>query len=269
MTRSESGRGSVNGSTSGSTNGQLLPTTVGSVNHDPTRPRAPCYSIGGRFTERTRPSPGPQYKVEGGLTSKGTGHSPSFTLTGRPKRSMFETLAASSGQGPGPNAYSVPPLTHTSLERKPPMFSIGLPYASSSTSAANGSSRYSRYAPAPNSYTLPSTLGARVPHVRGGPASTLQGKGSVNKGFSFDHAQTPGPAGYGPVDPGHTTRRAPAVTLKGRPKLPPIKFVTPGPGAYDPSQGENRVNKASPRFSMGVRHGDKVKPLFTLADVSQ
>ena len=157
---------------------------------------------------------------------------------------------------PGPNAYSVPTVQQ-SWERKAPMYSFGFPYR-----------RRDRHAgPAPNTYLLPSTLGSHVPHLKAAPASTIHGKGSDNKGFSFDNAKTPGPAGYGPVDLAYTTKRAPVVTLKGRAKLPPVKLVTPGPGAYDPGNGSN-VSKSSPRFSLGIRHGDNVRPMFTLADVS-
>lgn len=157
---------------------------------------------------------------------------------------------------PGPSAYSLPAV-HQSWERKAPMYSFGFPYRSSTR----------RPGPAPNTYMLPSTIGSHVPHLKAAPASTILGKGSDNKGFSFDNAKTPGPAGYGPVDLSYTTKRAPAVTLKGRAKVPAVKLVTPGPGAYDPGNGSN-VTKSSPRFSLGIRHGDNVRPMFTLADVS-
>ncbi|KAL8593371.1 hypothetical protein ACOMHN_067079 [Nucella lapillus] len=251
MARSESSKGSVNGSTSASTD-YTVPTTVGVVNHDPTKCRAPSYSFGVRYQEKIRPSPGPQYKVESNLTSRGQGHAPSYSLTGRP-RPIFDFMSINSS--PGPSAYNT---NASSLQRRGPGYSFGLSY--NTTRNRNG--------PGPDSYFLPTTLGARVPHLRGAPAATLLGKGSTNKGFSYDQAKTPGPARYAAVDPSYTTQRAPAVTLKSRPKLPPIKFVTPGPGAYDQSKGDS-VAKSSPRFSMGIRHGEKVRPMFTLADVSE
>lgn len=231
-----------------SAHSQSWPTTVGIVNHDPTRQRAPGYSFGVRYEEKVRPTPGPQY------SGPGSDGSPSYSITGRPRRSVWDTMI---NKNPGPNTYSYQDGLHSSWERKAPMYSFGFPYRESKINKG----------PAPNSYPLPSTLGTHVPHLRGARAAAIYGKGSANTGFAYDQSKTPGPAGYNPVDLKFTTKQAPAVTMKGRPKLPPIKLVTPGPGAYD-TGNLNSISKASPRFSMGVRHGDHVNVVFTMADVN-
>lgn len=246
---------SLSGSSKGS-HGELnpVPTTVGIVNHDPTRPRAPGFSFGCRFSEKARPTPGPQYMVESGLTPRGQEHGPSFSIRGRPTRSLW--LTGSSGNSPGPSAYNV--ASNFALrERRGPSYSIGAPYCSD----------HRRAGPAPNAYQLPSTLGMHVNTVRAAPAAAIHGKGSANKGFAYDNSKTPGPAAYGATDPYLTERRAPAVTIKSRTKEPAVKLITPGPGAYDPGNGSN-VSKSGTRFSFGVRHGQQVRPYYTLADVS-
>ncbi|PVD28991.1 hypothetical protein C0Q70_11588 [Pomacea canaliculata] len=233
--------------------GYALPTTIGINNHDPTMERAPGYSIGVRFQEKIRPTPGPQYRISSGLTPRGKWTSPSYSISGRPSRSVWLTGTA---YNPGPNAYNVQQATPG--ERRAPMYSIGSPFKAPGNTAG----------PGPNAYNLPSTLGNHVPDMRSAPAAAMHGRGSDIKGFSYDNAKTPGPARYNPVDLSLTAARAPVVSIKSRTTVPSVKFPTPGPGAYDVSKAFSNTSKLSPRFHVGVRHGQNARSLFTLADVS-
>ncbi|XP_070190716.1 ciliary microtubule associated protein 1A-like isoform X2 [Littorina saxatilis] len=208
------------------------------------------------WKKKSQSFPGPQYSVNGGQTPRGTGYSPSYSITGRPRRSVWDSMMSGGRSAPAPNCYHISDNS-SAWEHKAPVYSIGAPFHSDKR----------RSGPAPNSYQLPPTMGSRLPNIRAAPASTLRGKGSSNKGFAYDNARTPGPAAYSAVDQAFTMKRSPGFSMKGRTKLPAIKDASPGPGYYDPGSMEN-VTKTSPRFSIGVRHHDSIRPLFTLADVS-
>ncbi|XP_076466740.1 ciliary microtubule associated protein 1B-like isoform X2 [Babylonia areolata] len=238
--------------------GHALPTTVGIVNHDPTRHRAPGYSFGSRPHERDRArAPGPQYSLDNGLTPRGTGYSPSFSITGRPRRTVWDSMVS---KAPGPSTYT--PNIHDPGEKSAPIYSFGRPYRQEGRR---------QNLPAPNTYTLPGTLGPNVPVLKSGPASSMHRKAAETKGFSYDFARTPGPAKYGPVDLSHTMKRAPAATMKGRTKLPSLVTATksPGPADYDPGSSLDKVSSSSPRLRLRVRYHDSLRPpLFTMTDVS-
>ncbi|KAJ7329370.1 hypothetical protein JRQ81_015544 [Phrynocephalus forsythii] len=83
-----------------------LPTNVGYQSHDPSRYRAPAYSLGTRrFQEQQSCSPGPGYLIPTNMTMRGKDGSPAYSIYGRPRDVMpFMT------PGPGPAAYGLPPM---------------------------------------------------------------------------------------------------------------------------------------------------------------
>ncbi|CAG5133226.1 unnamed protein product, partial [Candidula unifasciata] len=216
----------------------LLPPTVGILNHDPTITRAPGYSFGSRYSYSYSHGPGPYY-VDSGLTNTGKENRSGFTLHGRPKRSIWE---AASSNSPGP-VYAI---SNNITDRKPPAYSFGCPYKPS----------YKTEGPGPNAYIISSDL------VRNHRAALIGCRNSDITSFSYDYAQTPGPAHYSNTTP-NVLNGSPAFTMGHKLKAPTCKLITPGPNRYNP--GLEWTNPRSPRFSMGIRHHEDI---LTLAEVS-
>uniref|UniRef100_A0A8D0GQ94 CIMAP1 family member D n=1 Tax=Sphenodon punctatus TaxID=8508 RepID=A0A8D0GQ94_SPHPU len=221
-----------------------LPPTVGFVNHDYTRFTSPVYSfhhrLGNVYLKDS--SPGPCYYVEPQVTRFGRSGGPSYSMLARSKPT---------GQPwtPGPGMYSperAPPLT----QQRSPSFSMG----------SRTKYRQVDPVPAPNSYTLPSLLGPRVPSKSSSPGFTVSG---LNKrgGYSEDLSQTPGPCRYNSTDPNIYRRRRPAFSMLGRPGTPKVTFKTPGPGTHSPERVTVHRTRA-PAYSLGIRHSEFVAPLI-------
>lgn len=120
--------------------------------------------------------------------------------------------------------------------------------------------------PSPGSYEIPTTLGAKVPHMKGGTASSMVGK-SDYMSYSADLAKSPGPAYYPAFSPNLVKRKSPEFSIKGRHINNNIKNPTPGPGAYSPENALSHMPN-SPRAVIGVRHSEFKMPTLTPADIS-
>ncbi|KAL4233110.1 hypothetical protein ACF0H5_007795 [Mactra antiquata] len=192
-------------------------------------------------------SPGPAYNFDPLLGPKGKENKPSYSFGVRIKTPVRKN------ETPGPGAYNTDrsPL----WEKTSPQYSI----------SPRTNLRKVDNVPSPNSYLLPSTLGDRVPHQRGGVAKSILGR-NEKRGFAEDLAKTPGPAKYGAFAPSLTKRKSPEYTVKGRTYPPDAKNNNPGPGAYNP-QNVNYHLEQSPRFLIGVRHSEYCMPQITQADV--
>ena len=73
--------------------------------------------------------------------------------------------------------------------------------------------------PSPNSYTLPSLLGPRVPSKNSSASFSMTARAKTG-GFSEDLAKTPGPGRYRTVDPSVTKRRDPCYSMLTRNFMP-------------------------------------------------
>lgn len=73
--------------------------------------------------------------------------------------------------------------------------------------------------PSPNTYTLPSLLGPRIPNR---PSSACYSMARRQKlgGFDTDYAKTPGPAVYAGMNPDNYQKKAPAFSMLGRQFMP-------------------------------------------------
>lgn len=156
------------------------------------------------------------------------------------------------GATPGPGAYNTdsPPL----WEKRAPHYSISPRHRMRSVDVA----------PAGNVYNLPSTLGDKVPHQKGGTAFSISPRRD-KMGPNEDLANTPGPAKYGAFSPALTKRKSPEYTLQGRNFTPMSKSITPGPGAYSPQEVNSHLEQ-SPRHVIGTRHSEFKMPTLTPAD---
>lgn len=73
--------------------------------------------------------------------------------------------------------------------------------------------------PSPNSYTLPSLLGSKVPNKVSSAAYSMAARATTGS-FSEDLAKTPGPGRYNAVRPSTYVSKAPAYSMLGRSYMP-------------------------------------------------
>lgn len=78
--------------------------------------------------------------------------------------------------------------------------------------------------PSPNSYTLPSMLGPRVPNRASSACYSMPGRISLGS-FDTDYAKTPGPANYGTVTPDIYQKKAPTYSMLARNYMPGGMYV--------------------------------------------
>ena len=78
--------------------------------------------------------------------------------------------------------------------------------------------------PAPNSYSLPTLLGAKIPDKPASAAFSMTGRSKTGS-FAEDLAKTPGPGHYRILEPSVTKRKAPAYSILGRSYMPGGKFL--------------------------------------------
>ncbi|KAM6301739.1 ciliary microtubule associated protein 1A-like [Podargus strigoides] len=215
-----------------------LPSNVGYNLHDPSRNRAPAYSLGPRrdVQEKQR-SPGPRYLLPPGTTVKGKAGTPAFSIYGRPyDMTPFRT--------PGPGYYSPEKAERVTFPSAP---------------ACSLRSRTRHYAgqqtPGPAAYELPPMLGPRVITKNSAPNYSMSGSSNVGT-FSQDLCKTPGPCNYNTVSTNVYKQRAPQYSMLARNDLPGDTTMKPSPNAYYPQQSRQRG------VTFGIRHSDYLTPLI-------
>lgn len=228
-----------------------LPSLTGREGHAPTKTLHPAYSfgrrVGGGFI-RADCSPGPVHQLDPAYTCRGKDGIPSYSLYARHKElASFKT--------PGPGAYQ-PERNATCFqgEKKSPLYSMG------------SRSRYRKRDanPSPNTYTLPTLLGVRVPNKSSSACYSLAKRLKVGD-FATDYAKTPGPARYETTSADMTQPRKPSYSIQARQYMPGDATQKPGPGAHCPEQC-SATRRRAPAYSLGIRHSEFVCPL--IIDVS-
>ncbi|XP_061599678.1 outer dense fiber protein 3-like protein 2a [Cololabis saira] len=225
-----------------------LPSTVGYVNHDFTKPSSPAYSFRSRMSSAmvsVDSSPGPRYYIGAKLTRFGQMETPSYSFSGRGRRAGIKEPFPT----PGPGAYSperAPPL---STHRRSPAFTIGARTRYRSVDAV----------PAPNSYSLPNLLGCHVPHKPSSASYSFSSRRKIGAP-NEDLAMTPGPGRYRSTDPDIYRQRQPSFSMQSRTKRLSYRSDVPGPGTYSPERIYGHLPRP-PSFTMGVRHSEFVMPL--------
>ncbi|CAI8004130.1 Outer dense fiber protein 3 [Geodia barretti] len=224
-----------------------LPSLTGREGHSPTKKIFPAYSfgrkVGGGFIAPDC-SPGPVHNVDPSFTRYGREGVPSYSLYARHKElTAFKT--------PGPGAYR-PEQSQTCFqgEKKMPAYSM----------AARTRYRKRDANPSPNTYTLPTLLGERVPYK---PSSACYSMAKRLKAgdFAADYAKTPGPARYDSVSAELTQPRRPSYSIQARQFMPGDPTQKPGPGAHCPERC-NVTKRQAPAYSLGIRHSEFVCPLI-------
>eukprot|EP00064_Thunnus_orientalis_P010549 superscaffoldBa00001441_g10575 len=223
-----------------------LPSTVGYINHDFTKPSSPAYTFHSRMSSAmvsVDSSPGPRYHIDAKVTRFGRIDTPSYSILGRGRRTgePFQT--------PGPGAYSPEKAPPLNSHRRPPSYTISTRTRYRSVDAV----------PAPNSYILPNVLGCQVPHKPSSASYSFSGRRKVGAP-SEDLSKSPGPGKYNSTNPDIYRQRQPCFSMQRRTKKPNCSSVIPGPGTYSPEKFHVHLPKA-PSFTLGVRHSEFVTPL--------
>ena len=73
--------------------------------------------------------------------------------------------------------------------------------------------------PSPNSYTLPTLLGSKIPNKKSSASHSMTAR-AMTGGFAEDLAHTPGPGNYLTSDPNIYKRKAPGYSMLGRSYMP-------------------------------------------------
>ena len=79
--------------------------------------------------------------------------------------------------------------------------------------------------PSPNSYSLPSMIGPRVPNRTSSAYYSMAKRISLG-GFDTDYAKTPGPARYATTDPDNYQKKAPTYSMLSRNFMPGGKIIS-------------------------------------------
>ncbi|XP_055514839.1 outer dense fiber protein 3-like protein 2 [Leucoraja erinacea] len=221
-----------------------LPPAIGFMGHDLTKHMNPAYTFGRKHSGAlyyNSCSPGPRYYVDPKITRFGRNGTPSYSMAARVKTCDLSKIPAT----PGPGAYN-PECTPHLNEHRSPAYTMG------------SRTRYRKLdtVPAPNSYTLPSLMGPKVPTKPSSACFSVTGRTRRE-----DLSKTPGPGRYNRTDPNIYLRKQPAYSMLGRHELPTYYTQKPGPGAHSPEK-VTITNPSVPAFSLGMRHSEYVTPLI-------
>ncbi|EGD73756.1 hypothetical protein PTSG_05450 [Salpingoeca rosetta] len=194
--------------------GYTLPSAFGSAT-DKRLKSAPSFSFGTRASPKPKEaSPGPVYKIDQALTSRGRATAPAYSLGSR-------ASPLKAPKTPGPGEYRATALDRASTVRTAPAFSMGGRPRSPKDMAV----------PAPGTYKLPPLMSTSPISSKQSSASfTMSGRLKTGS-FHTDHAKTPAPGTYNPVTLDSRKRRAPTYVMTSR-RADKSTSITPGPNTY-------------------------------------
>ncbi|XP_056907241.1 outer dense fiber protein 3-B [Takifugu flavidus] len=219
-----------------------LPGLTGSSEHDPTKYKAPMFSMGMRH-KLANPScsPGPKYSMHPKITRKGHDGTPAFSIYKRRKDPRLV-------QTPGPGAYSPERADRLNFHSAP---------------ACSLSGRHkeinSKQTPSPASYTLPPVLGPNTVVTPAALAYSISGRNKSDSDLNKIPLKSPGLV-YKVVDPSIYRPKAPQYSMTGRNFPPDDSTKKPGPGAHYPEKVTLSKPKA-PSFTFGIRHSQYISSL--------
>ncbi|NXU34239.1 ODF3A protein, partial [Drymodes brunneopygia] len=142
-----------------------LPQTIGFTAHDPTRDRAPAYSLRGTKCPPTENcSPGPRYLIEYSITKTGKQVAPLALVTARPKTKTEVT--------PGPSDYTTD-KANKHIYYTAPVRSMVFRHKDLAGFRT----------PGPGTYTLPRIMGPHTVSTRAEPCYSLRWKSQYQSAF--------------------------------------------------------------------------------------
>ncbi|XP_074016463.1 ciliary microtubule associated protein 1A-like [Numenius arquata] len=215
--------------------------TTGHLAHNPTKTKAPAYSISGaKLPPISSCSPGPRYFVPPAITRNGKHVSPAQNICGLPKIKTEIT--------PGPSDYATEKANRHVFKRPPEQ-----PMAFRHKEAQSQT-------PGPGTYTLPRLIGPNTTYTTASPCYTMVGK-RKRGGFAEDLARTPGPAAFPKVEVDVFKARSPSYTAASKAGAGGDRTVKPGPADY--RVGRVTLTKPeAPASTFGIRHSLYTTPLI-------
>nr|XP_057930738.1 outer dense fiber protein 3-B-like [Doryrhamphus excisus]XP_057930739.1 outer dense fiber protein 3-B-like [Doryrhamphus excisus] len=225
-----------------------LPSLTGYKNHDPTKSKAPSYSLGNRFPRtKLHVSPGPAHFVPSNITKNGRDGAPAFSFGKRRKEPARAEI-------PAPNCYSLESAEKYTF-RSTPSYTLTARRKQLVNSNQSG--------PGPAANMLPPVLGPKTVTIPAVPAYSILGRRKVGT-FLDDLSKSPGPAAYEATDPKTYLRKSPEFSMPGRKFPPQDSTKTPAPGVYCPEKVTSNCSKA-PAFTFGRHHSEKtIIPLMAV-----
>ncbi|XP_072838117.2 protein CIMAP1C [Pogona vitticeps] len=213
---------------------------TGIKDHDVTKYAEPAYTMRVKSKEKlieAVESPGPCYYVDPCLSHLGMWRPISFRMSQERKKTCIPPT-------PAPNEYYVEKI-HPLEEPNAPAYTIGV------RTQYWENSLY----PAPNSYSIPATLGPRLPVLRSAPCLSMASSASVWS-YAKDLVRGPGPAMHTIPEPDVYLHHQPAYSISQR-LNPSSREYTPGPPDYK-AESVNVHKPRAPCFSLGIRHSEYV-----------
>lgn len=224
----------------------LLPSSVGTNNHDVTKKQAAGFSFGTKLPNsifQKTPGPGPAHFLNPKLGRHGIEEKPAYSIAGRAKD--FK-----SARTPGAGAYSP---ENVAIDK-------GV-IAPKYTMRPRTNLRKTDKTPAANAYNIPTTMSTtKESGKKQNPIYSMTGR-ATKGGFAEDLAKAPGPGKYGTTNPDTNHCKAPLYSMRARTSMPQDATKKPGPGAHRPEQVTINKPKA-PTYSLGGKHSDYLTPLI-------
>ncbi|KAG8245241.1 Outer dense fiber protein 3-like protein 2 [Homalodisca vitripennis] len=218
-----------------------LPGGTGHNCHDVTKLRVPAYTMRIKLDDRSVGLGPGMYNLKN-KTRFGCSGAPSYTMATKLPE-LYDYCS------PGPVYYY--PEKYCNAKQNPPKF----------TMAKKTPIISAKYAPAPNVYKLPPTLGPGVPHK---PC-----KGVFTMGLKLKTPRSegiPAPNRYGPVQTCVFKPARPKYTMGKNTPLVVDKTQKPAPNSYYPKLKDKGKK---PMFSFGKRDRDSRIVYLTLEDIRQ
>ncbi|GAB0187579.1 outer dense fiber protein 3-like [Grus japonensis] len=224
-----------------------IPGTTGYLAHNPTKTKAPAYTLRGAKPPMTdSSSPGPRYYVQPSITRHGKHTAPAQHICGLPKVKTEIT--------PGPSDYSTD-KADKHLYQCAPVQSMAFRHKALKTNQS----------PGPGTYTLPRLVGPNTAYTHASPCYSMKGK-SKHNGFAEDLSKTPGPAAFPKVELDIYKKKAPMYTMGTKSGLGGEKTVKPGPADY--CLGKVTLTRPqAPAPTFGLRHSLYTTPLISLIEL--
>jgi len=223
----------------------LLPSAVGSSNHDQTKKMSASFSFGTKLPNsiiRPTAGPGPAHNVPPAIQRTGKDEAPKYSMAGRPNENKL-------ARTPAPGAYS-PEKVKIDKGHTAPAYTMRQRTALKATETT----------PAANAYAVSSVLSdSPISTYQSGAKYSMTGRSNVG-GFADNTKKTPGPGKYQVTNPDVYKTKAGAYSMAARTFMPSDQTKKPGPGAH--TINTDAAKKKAPAFSMGVRHSEYLTPLI-------
>uniref|UniRef100_A0A1B6CX82 Uncharacterized protein n=1 Tax=Clastoptera arizonana TaxID=38151 RepID=A0A1B6CX82_9HEMI len=217
-----------------------LPSTVGFEHHDPTRNRAPAFSLGSRKFDICKKLISPAANVYNPIKFT------RFGLTTTQANSLGPKLPISNKTvSPGPNTYNP---KYSDFKTAAPAYSI----------LTRKDPKRDKSIPAPNIYKVPPCTGTTIPDKCNSSAFSILGRN-----FTLQNVKTQSPGPKYMLPDINVYKKSPPNSSLGVKLQRQKKSLQPGPNKYNPKYNQQ---KEPPNYSFGVKRYPFLKALYLPED---